>query len=283
MTTKQVLLCAATALVIAGCDDLKDELSEELGAGKQTSYCEGLCAKAISCNAEERTIDEAAVETACLSATHAADPGCATAESESGVDPASSEALTSCTDSVADLGCEPFTGSLDQLVQALPPGGCATQGTDFRATFEAARYASFESNDSLCDRRITIFCGRLTECIGEEFGGAGGGVPQDAIDIVGFEPNARCLEANQALTDSCKTELLYAPEPSLVDPAAVNTARQSARICVRDLGTAACGPLLDGQIPEFCAGAFTTTEQSTEFVTTMAEIARPFVEEAARR
>ena len=274
---KKLLCLGAFALVAAACD----EVADELGAGPQQSYCEALCVKAIACNAEERTIDEAALDAACRTETHAANPGCADAESDPGLDPASSEALASCTDAVADLGCDGFTGRLDALVQALPPTACGTEGEAARATFEAARHATFEGNDELCDRRMATFCGRLTECLAAEFGT--GGIPEDAIAAIGFEPNARCLEANQGLTDSCKADQLYAPEASLVDPQEANTARQAARECVKGLGTVACDPLLGGQVPELCAGAFTSTEESASLATSLAEIAQPFVEEAARR
>lgn len=226
------------------------------GTGEPTrSYCEALCDWAVPCHGAERTVDEAAALDACLSATRASDDSCAKAEDGS-IDPASKKLLDTCVaavDAAASGGeCDPFTGSIDELKTGTPPAECLGQGADAVATFEAARDATVETGDELCQRFTDTFCQRTEDCILGDFAGD---IPAEVITAMGGTPFELCVQRmDPVYTSDCKSEQTFLPEASLDD---VNTQRQSARECLRDFSTITCEDLFAGNLSEVCAGSFT--------------------------
>lgn len=237
------------------------------------SYCEALCDWAVSCAASEREVDEAALSEQCLTDTSAVDEGCGTTPS----DPASQAALDACTgdiDVAASNGeCSGFTGTVDELKSATTPTSCATQGTDAQATFSAAQSSTQETGAELCERFSQSFCDQLQTCVLGALGVSE--IPQELIDAAGGTPADLCMQAVEPQTTTCTTNDLYAAEESLDD---VNTARQSARACISDLGTLSCEDILAGNLSATCAAAFSSTEDATAFGTAVVGVAGEYVE-----
>ena len=235
----------------------------------QTSYCEALCDWATECAATERDID-AGLGAECLTATEAVDSSCATASSD-GV-AAGAGLLSTCTDAIDDEAaagsCGSFTGSYDELVLAVTPTECATQGLDAQTTFTAAVDAVTETNDQLCSRFTTTYCEAMDACLISELGD----VPDSVWENLGGSAVQLCQESAgiSSFTDSCTSEQLYQPEESLSD---LNTARQGARECLRGFDTVSCEELLSGDIPQTCAAAFTSTDQALGFASGLLGVA----------
>lgn len=240
-----------------------------LESDPQTSYCEAVCQDAADCAAAERGADAAALYEECLAATHAVDSSCEEAES-GGLDPASSEALSACTDAVeGDASCDDYTGSYTEQESGTPPAECASQGTDANGVYDAAQESTEETNDELCERFTDTFCEQLTGCIAETLGDG----YQAAVDAIGVEPVERCTTSVSSQTESCKADELYAPGESATDP---NTAREGARECLTDFAALTCEQLYAGDLPATCAAAFTDTETATAFATAIAGVATEY-------
>lgn len=245
------------------------------GTGEPTrSYCEALCDWAVPCHGAERTLDEAAALDACLAATRASDDSCAKAEDGS-IDPASKQLLETCVaavDEAAAAGeCDPYTGSIDELKTGAPPAECLGQGADAVATFEAAREATIETNDQLCQRFTDTFCERTEQCILGDFAGE---IPDEVITAMGGTPFELCVQRLEPVTTAdCRSEQTFAPEASLDD---VNTQRQSARECLRDFSTISCEDLFAGELSEVCAGSFTDPQQALDLATALYGLSEDF-------
>ena len=247
-----------------------------LGGGEpQQSYCEAICDQAVTCASDERAVDGDGLTNACLDATRAVDDSCATAESE-GLDAVSAEALTACTDAIAaeiaDGECSGFTGSIDELKTGTPATACATQGADAQAVYDAARDATSEGNDELCTRFSDTFCNAAYDCLLEDFGGS---IPDEAVTALGNGPVEYCLAAVDGQTQTCIDDSLYVPEESLTD---VNATRQAARECLTGFAALTCDELFSGDIPQLCAGSFSSTEDALAFATALAGVADDFLE-----
>lgn len=246
------------------------------GGEPTRSYCEAVCDWAVTCAGTERTVDADALRTECLAQTHASDPGCEKAESGS-IDPVSAKALSGCVsavDAAAAAGeCEAFVGSIDEIKTATPPSECLTQGADAALTFEAGRTATYETGPDLCQRYTDTYCRRTDEClIGDVFDGS---LPQAAQDALG-DPYDLCVaRLEPVFTTECTADDLYAPEQ---DVDQVNTARQGARECLAGFDAISCEDLLAGNLPEYCAASFSSTEQTTEFAAALVQIAQDYAE-----
>jgi hypothetical protein len=259
----------APILVLGACKgDLAEKLKNAATKEAQTSYCEGLCDWAVGCHAEARTVDEAALMTACLDATHALDSDCAIAEGE-GLDATKSLAVAECTDAIdkkiTDGECNSFTGSEDQIKTGTPPTTCATLGLDAQATYDGARDATQENGDAMCDRFTATFCDSLTDCLIDEFG-----VTQDTIDTIGKDPTEECQNSLKSITDRCKSDGLYDPTSDLID---LNPSRIAAEECLGELDGMSCNDLFSGSLPPICAGAFVSADDLLGFAGGLLDVA----------
>jgi len=253
------LATAITALLsLAGC-----------ATEPQTSYCEALCDWAVECNAADRDVDAAALRAECIAATEAVDGSCA--DASAGLGPADAKLTTGCTDALAERQaageCTAFTGRYDEMVQAVTPTECATQGGNPQETFEVARDATAETNDEMCERFAHTFCDATDACVREQLGSTGDAV----IEAVGYSPYDSCREKTDSNTQACLTESQYALGESLTDP---NLQREFARECLGDFGAVTCDQLLGGQLPEACAGAL---EDPTAYTGALAGVLTEFV------
>jgi hypothetical protein len=220
------------------------------------SYCESLCDWAVTCHETERTVDSQALLDQCLAETRASDASCEKAESGK-MDPASAKLLEPCVkaiDEAATAGeCNGFVGSIEQLKVATVPAACATQSADAVATFGAARDATVETGEQLCNRYTATFCERSADCILGDFQGE---IPQEAIDALGGTPFELCVERlDLAFTNSCVSNDLYAAEEDLTD---ANLARQASRTCLSEFDAISCEQLIGGDVSNetaACAGS----------------------------
>ena len=245
---------------------------------KSKSYCEALCDWAVTCGAAERTVDEAAERQECLDATRAVDASCADAEAGE-LNPADRAILDPCVaavDEAAAAGeCSAFTGTIDELKTGVTPTECAAQGADAQGTYDAARDAITETGDELCQRFTDTFCRRAEECVLGDFGGQ---IPQAATDELGT-PFDLCVQAlDPAFTGECKSTALYAQEEDFTE---ANVPRQAARDCVTGFAAVTCEQLFSGtEVPETCAGSFTTPEQALAVATALYEVSEQFAQYA---
>ena len=232
-----------------------------------TSYCESLCSWGTSCAEGEREID-ATLYDDCLAATEAVDSSCADATSGE-QNAAAAKALETCTEAVDEQAaageCGAFTGTIDELKLGTAPTSCASQGQD---GFGTARDAVTETNDQLCNRFYETFCDAAAECMIEQH--LGGDLPDEVTEALGGTPSELCLEQVDAQSQSCVDDQLYLPEEDLTE---VNTARQGARECLRDFDTITCDQILSGDMPEFCAASFTSTEDATSLASVIFDLA----------
>jgi hypothetical protein len=263
------LLIAASSLM--SCKGAVDKISDAVTKDPQRSYCEALCDWASDCHEDNRdNADAAAIKAQCLTDTRASDPDCGVAEGE-GLDAATSLAVTECVEVIdenAEAGeCDAFTGSIDDIKIGVIPPECGTLGTDAQKTYDAAREATNENNDELCERFAHEFCTLTTECIIGDFA-----VPDTAIDTVG-QPYDLCLTSLDAVVTKCKTDLQYDAEDDLTD---VNTARQGARECLEGVETMTCDDAFGGNYPATCAAAFASADDMLGFAGSLASVACAF-------
>ena len=251
--------------------------SNPLQNGPQTSYCEAVCDWAVTCAAGERSISEDAERSACLTAARAADPACADAESGD-IDIATSEVLTGCTDAVqaeVDGGdCTPFDPAYEQIPQ-IPPTECAAEDPDGEI-LDDARDATAETNGELCDRFSTGVCDAAASCIETTLGSE---VYDAVVQALGEDASQMCqeTEAVSSHTDECTSSDLYVAQDNTTD---YNTARAAARDCLEAVVTATCDDILAGNLPETCAGAFSTTDDLTSFGAALLDVATQYQEAA---
>ncbi len=244
------------------------------GEGEPTrSYCEAVCDWSVDCQATERTVDADALREQCLTETRASDPSCAKAEDGS-MDPISKKTLQGCVSAVDDLAaageCGAFVGTIDEIKQGAPPGECIGQGADAVNTFEAARDATTETGPELCERYTETYCRRTDECV---IGTFDDGLPQAAQDALGSPYDLCVARLEPVFTTECTAGDLYAAEQALDE---VNTARQSARECLKGFDAIPCDDLLAGNLPEFCAGSFTSTDQATAVAGALLQLAQDY-------
>jgi hypothetical protein len=236
----------------------------------ERSYCEAVCDLAVTCHEGERTIDAAASTSACLDATNGVEDSCATAEAGE-MNAAAASLLTPCVTDLDDATsageCAAFTGSIDEIKQGITPTSCASQGTDAQATYNGARDATAEAGTDLCARMSTTFCGRVDECVVQDFGT----IPDEAITLMGGTPFDLCVaKMDPVFTSGCATTDLYALETGGIDD--VNIPRQGARECLRDFSSTDCVALMAGQLEETCALAFQDEAQLAAVATALFEV-----------
>lgn len=251
-----------------------------IGGGEPTrSYCEAVCDWAVSCHAADRTIDEATRLADCLAATEAADDSCAKA-SDGTMDPIAKSALKPCVEAVdaaAAAGeCDAFTGSIDDLKTAQPPGDCLSQGTDSQATFDGARDATAETNDELCQRLTDEFCIKTDACIVEDLGE----IPAAVVTAMGGTPFELCQQRlDPVFTAECKTGKLYEDPDALTD---ANATREAARECLRDFTVVTCDAVYSGtgMDPE-CAASFSSEDQLLAVAGALSGLAQDYADAMA--
>jgi hypothetical protein len=237
------------------------------------SYCQALCDWAVSCSATERTFDEAAEQQECLDATHAVDDTCLAVE-DGTAGPADTALLGPCVTAIQDASaageCSAFVGRIDELKVGVTPTECAAQGTDAQATYDAARDATTETGEELCQRFTETFCGRADECVLGDFSGQ---IPQEATDALGTPFELCVAKLDPAFTAECKGSDLYAQEEDLT---AANPPRQAARDCLAGFSSITCEDIFAGSMPKTCAGAFTTADQALAVATALVEVSDEF-------
>jgi hypothetical protein len=235
----------------------------------QTSYCEALCDWAVECQATDRDVDAEALRAECIAATEASDASCA--DASEGLGPADSKLTTDCTDAIGALQtageCLAFTGRIDEQATETTPTECASQGTGAQDTFDAARDATAETNDDMCERFADDFCMATDECVRAELGAE----VDTIIEAVGFSPYDSCRTKTDSNTQACLTEEQYAPGESITDP---NAQREFARECLGDFSAVTCDQLLGGELPANCAGAL---EDPTAYTAALAGVLTEFV------
>ena len=261
------LLLPSLLLVSFACEDLVDDV---LLADPQRSTCEAYCEWAISCHSQARDLDETAALEKCLSETRAQNDQCRVMETE-GINKLQSSFYEDCTDAIdakrTGGDCTPFTGNVLEVNSALAPSECLTVANEDLDVFNAARVATAESNDSLCERVSTTLCQRSTSCLVDEYN-----VPSDYIDTLDPPALERCLtQFEESVTSSCREEGLYdlsndANKKDFADSDAedlipdvlysINPNREAARACLAELEQLACGDLFGSDLPPECAGAF---------------------------
>jgi hypothetical protein len=262
MKLQSVVLCAA---LLGGCSLVKSE--------PQRSYCEAVCDWAVGCVSVEREVDLEAMRASCVSAAEAVDPACADA-SAGALDPLTSEALSACTEAIdasASAGeCDGFTGSIDDIKTATTAPECASEGAAAQEVITAAQSSTAETNEELCTRFSESFCLKAESCI---LGDYAGEIPQEAIDAAGGTPYDLCVAGVSAITNECVSSDRYAPEESLDD---VNLARQAARECLIGFDALTCDEIFSGEMPELCAGSFSSTEDAAAFAAALYQIGQAY-------
>ena len=232
------LLCIGALFSLAACS-----------TEPQTSYCEAVCDNAVACHEQEREVDGDALMADCLAATEAADEDCAKATNGE-LDAATAKLLTGCTDALAaEAGeCDAYTGRIDDQKQGTAPAKCLSYSTDAQAIYDAARQATKETNEQMCERFADTFCGQLDTCIAE----SAGANYADISEALGFSAYESCRSKIEDQTTSCATDGLYAPEEDFTD---ANESRQAARECFPELSALSCDDMLSGQLPPVCGPA----------------------------
>ena len=258
MRTPRLVTTIAVFFSLSGCS-----------SEPQTSYCEALCDWAVECHAADRDVDAAALQAECIAATEASDPSCA--DAASGLGPADAKLTSECTDAIAAQQtageCAAFTGRIDEQAQELAPAECVSQGTGAQDTFDAARDATAEGNDEMCERFADTFCQATDVCVRAELG-----AEVDAIiEAVGYSPYESCRTKTDSNTQACLAEAQYAPGESITDP---NAQREFARECLGDFDSVTCDQLLGGQLSPTCAGAL---EDPTAYTGALASVLTEFL------
>ena len=253
--------------------------------GERRSQCEAVCDWAVTCHADARDVDQAALTDRCLEATRASSDSCGRAE-EGRLNVAAEGLLEPCVEAVdlraADLECDAFTGSIDQIKTTTPPAACGATGVAAVDIFEAAKDATAETSAELCDRLAQTMCGRTEACILGDFAGA---IPNEVSEQAGGTPMELCLQQLDAtFTEDCIANDLYAAETSIEE---VNTARQAARECLPTLADTACEDLfstdpqgfVDGLSP-LCVGVTATPDDLLSMAEVMVDLAETFAQYA---
>jgi len=241
----------------------------------QTSYCEALCERAVSCEEGHRDNTSDALYDDCLAAAEAENDNCQT-QSKDGVNAASGAVLTECTDTLAEQQaageCDDQTGRIDDLKLGAPPATCSSQSNTL-ATYTAARYAAWETSDELCGRFVDSWCVRLDACLVSQLGD----IPPEVWDNLGDDAQGLCASSSgiSSFSSSCTSDTLYEREEELTD---VNLARQGARECLRGLDDLSCDEVLSGDLPETCAAAFTSTDQAVGFASGLLDVSELIAE-----
>jgi hypothetical protein len=154
-TLRNSILFSSATIGLIACGAAKDALDGE----GQTSYCEAVCDWAVDCSGDESALD------ACLTATRAADAGCADAESGD-LDPATSTLVEDCVATVESDSCDGLTGSIEAQGSATPSTECITsEGTAATETYDAARTAVQPSGAEFCDDLGETICSHVVDCL----------------------------------------------------------------------------------------------------------------------
>ena len=239
-----------------------------------TSYCEAVCDYAVSCHESDRTIDGDARMADCIAATEATDDGCAKASSGE-MSLANAKLLAPCVEAVeaaASAGeCDPWTGRYDDIVSATPPKDCVTQGADAASTWSAARNATQETNDELCDRFANDYCSKAAGCIEDQIGAP---IPDSVSAAMGGTPMELCLQRlDPVYTADCKANSLYQPTEKITDEP--NAPREFSRDCLKDFSAMSCDAMFTNPsaMDPTCAGAFADNDQLVEVAGAMVTLA----------
>ena len=258
------LISVVTLTTILSACGVVDSIEDAVNADPQRSTCQAYCEWATACHSQSRTLDEEATLTACLESTRAANDDCTTLETE-GVNRASAELYQSCTEAIdaerAMMNCDPFTGNAVAVNTSLPPAACvAVIGSDSEV-FNAARIATAESNDELCERMSRTLCNRSTQCFTDEYN-----ISQNILDELTPPADEQCLtQFEESVTSACRNDGLYSissdnreklQEISENVAFNINASREAARACLNSLEEIACGELFSGELPPVCVGAF---------------------------
>jgi hypothetical protein len=248
-----------------------DAIEDAITADPQKSTCKAYCEWAIACHGAEREVDAEALLESCLTQTKAQNEQCEVMETE-GINEVSSALYKDCTDAIdakkTANDCSPFTGNAVDINSSTVPTECApVAANDDIDVFNAARLATAESNDQLCDRVSITLCQRSTACLVDEYN-----IPQSVLDA--FMPSAQeqCVTLfDENVTTECRNDDLYSISSEMSDNKAdlpssesalpsvlfsVNASRESARACLAALAQLPCDELFSGQVPPVCAGAF---------------------------
>ncbi len=238
-----------------------------------TSYCEALCDWAVPCHEADRDIDADQRYADCLAATEAQDDSCAKASSGE-INAATRKLLETCVSAIeaeASAGtCDPFTGRIDDIKQGTTPKDCVSQGADAQKTFEAARGATAETSDELCDRFTADFCGKTADCITADLGE----IPDSVVTAMGGTPYELCVQRlDPVYTSECKADALYENPADVLDEP--NVPREAARECLRDFSVMECDAVFSGSgmDPE-CAGSFSDNDQLLAVAGAMATLSQ---------
>lgn len=253
-----------TAGLLAGLVACKSEPS--------TSYCEAVCDNAVSCHEAERTVDSEALMADCLAATEALDENCAKATNGE-LNPATAKLNDGCVTSIQDQAgeCDPFTGRIDDQATATTTAKCVTYNTDAQKVYDAARDATAETNEELCNRFPDSFCDLTASCLEEQLGA-------DLADIaaqLGYSAFDRCISQLESSTQTCESDNEYAPEESLTD---VNTSRQGARECLAEFEAITCDDLFGGNYQAFDPGCALAVADPTAYFGTIVDVATEFID-----
>ena len=245
----------------------------EFSPGTSPSVCEAMCSWAVACHDQERSIDADVLRETCLSATYGVDPTCQDTDigalSFAGI-----EELTPCIEAVDDrrrgLECDPFTGTGSAIESGTPPAQCIGAGRDAGAVFEAARDATVEPSEALCDRFADGVCGATAACIAGAFGGA---VPNELVDELG-DPAAVCaMSMDSAYTAPCRGDGRYDPQ---LDG---NVARDAARACLAGpLTEPDCTTWLDGNLDPVCDDALAGASELAQVSEAIVMVAEAFLD-----
>ena len=240
-------------------DDIKDAAGEA-----EESYCDALCDWAVTCNATDRTIDEATLTADCLTAVEAADPTCADYAS---LNVADSTALNLCTGGIdnreADGECGFFVASFEEVtnftLDDLLPADCLVQDPTFD-TFVEARYATLETNTQLCNRFAAGICEAMLGC-----------APTDQVDSAleqlgqpSVYDYCLGLAPIQGFVSSCESSGQFEPEDSLTS--VPNTRRQGARMCVSEIESASSCFISSISDYAACGAAFVDPSELNDLV-----------------
>lgn len=219
------------------------------------STCDAMCAWAVACHAEERSIDASGLRSDCLAAANAVDSTCEAAENAAlGFDAVADigPCLDAIDDRTRDLECGPFTGTETEIQTGTPPAQCVGAGRDAGAVFEAAQFATSESSASLCQRLQDQLCAETAACVASLWRGK---IPADVIMALG-EPALACAAALESVFGaSCVADDLYGVDEDASEP---NPARELARAClvVWQDTPPSCEALQAGRLDGECDAAF---------------------------
>lgn len=236
------------------------------------SYCEAVCENAVACNEAERTLDSETAMADCLAATEALDDNCAKATNGE-LNPATKKLSDTCVTSIQDQAgeCDAFTGRIDAIKTGTTTADCLAYNTGAQDVFDAARDATAETGEDLCNRFPESFCALNASCLEEQLGDSLAGIAEQ----LGYTPYDRCLSQLEDQTNTCISEDDYALEESLTD---ANATRQGARECLAEFDAITCDDLFGGNYEAFDPGCAAAVADPANYYGVIVDIATEFIE-----